>query len=97
MNPKNSKKITLKKNHAYYACHDISCASPAGRCSQALPLVGGHHNNVGVSLWERRATTQVMLGVSLRVRWDATLVIIIRQKQMFQLKDLSDFYKYNFD
>ena len=34
----------------------------------------GRHNNVGVSLRERRATMQVMLGVSLRVRWDATLV-----------------------
>ena len=28
----------------------------------ALPLVGGRHNNVGVSLRERRAITQVMLG-----------------------------------
>ena len=35
----------------------------------------GHHNYVGVSLQERRATMQVMLGVSLRARWDATLVI----------------------
>ena len=40
----------------------------------ALSLVGGRHNNVGVSLRERRATTQVMLGVSRRARWDATLV-----------------------
>ena len=44
------------------------------RVHGVLPLVGGHHNNVGVSLRERRATTQVMLGVSLRARWDATLV-----------------------
>ena len=29
----------------------------------ALPLVGGAHNNVGVSLRERRATMHVMLGV----------------------------------
>ena len=29
---------------------------------------------VGVSLQERRATMQVMLGMSLRARWDATLV-----------------------
>ena len=29
------------------------------------------------SLQERRATTQVMLGVSLRARWDATLVNVI--------------------
>ena len=34
----------------------------------------GRHNHVGVSLRERRATIQVMLGVSLRARWDATLV-----------------------
>ena len=29
------------------------------------------------SLQERRATTQVMLGLSLRARWDATLVYIV--------------------
>ena len=29
------------------------------------------------SLQERRATTQVMLGLSLRARWDATLVILM--------------------
>ena len=34
------------------------------------------------SLQESRATTQVMLGVSLRARWDATLVIIIRKTSM---------------
>ena len=38
----------------------------------------GRHENVVVSLRERPATTQVMLGVSLRARWDATLVIIIQ-------------------
>ena len=32
---------------------------------------------VGVSLQDRRATMQVMLGVSLRARWDATLVHLI--------------------
>ena len=37
----------------------------------------GRHNYVGVSLQERQATMQVMLGVSLRARWDATLVIVI--------------------
>ena len=31
----------------------------------------------GVSLQERTATMQVMLGMSLRARWDATLVSII--------------------
>ena len=37
----------------------------------------GHHNYVGVSLQEMRATTQLMLGVSLRAIWDAPLVGII--------------------
>ena len=39
----------------------------------ALLLVGGRHNYVGVSLQEILATMQVML-VSLRAKWDATLV-----------------------
>ena len=34
---------------------------------------------VGVSLQERQATMQVMLGVSLRARWDATLVYVIME------------------
>ena len=42
----------------------------------ALSLVGGCHNYVGVSLQEGRATMLVMLGLSLRARWDATLVIL---------------------
>ena len=37
----------------------------------------GRHNNVGVSLRERRATMQEMLWVSLRARWDATLEYIM--------------------
>ena len=37
----------------------------------------GRHNYVGVSQQERRATMQFMLGVSLRARWDATILIII--------------------
>ena len=32
---------------------------------------------VGVSLQERQAPMQVMLGMSLRARWDATLVHVI--------------------
>ena len=36
----------------------------------------GRHNNVEVSLRERRATMHVMLGVSLRARCDATLVYL---------------------
>ena len=42
--------------------------------------IGRRHNKVGVSLQEMRGTTQVMLGVSLRARWDTTLVIIITVK-----------------
>ena len=37
----------------------------------------GRHNNVGVSLREMRVTMQVMLGVSLQARWDATVVDLI--------------------
>ena len=49
------------------------------RAARAEPChwAEGRHNNVGVSLRERRAKRQVMLGVSLRARWDATLVDII--------------------
>ena len=36
----------------------------------------GRHNYVGMSLQERRYTMQVMLGVSLRARCDATLVVL---------------------
>ena len=32
---------------------------------------------VGVSLQESQATMQVILGMSLQARWDATLVIVI--------------------
>ena len=45
---------------------------------------------VGVSLPERQATMQVMLGVSLQARWDATLVTttllccLLRFKAVFQ-------------
>ena len=51
----------------------------------ALPLVGGHHNNVGVSLRERPATRQVMLVVSLRARWDVTLVNIMHRVAVLKL------------
>ena len=43
--------------------------------SLAIGQRGRRHNYVGVSLQEMWATMQVMLGVSLRARWDATLVI----------------------
>ena len=36
----------------------------------------------GGSLQERRTTTQVMLGVSLRARWDATLVLLNMQEKV---------------
>ena len=46
-----------------------------------------HHNNVGVSLREMQATMQVMLGVSLQARWDATLVgLIMTVAPLFQGK-----------
>ena len=52
---------------------------PNEGCVRSL-AIGRRHNKVGVSLQERRGTTQVMLGVSLRARWDTTLVIIITVK-----------------
>ena len=48
----------------------------------------GRHNYVGVSLWERQATMQVMLGVSLRARWDGLFVCLstyVTQKLMLLL------------
>ena len=52
------------------AARRLSRAAYAERCHWSE----GCNNNVGGSLQERRATAQVMLGVSLRARWDATLV-----------------------
>ena len=54
----------------------VQVLQPAGMWSRAIGR-RGINKNVGVSLRERRAIMQVMLGVSLRARWDATLVIII--------------------
>ena len=56
-------------------------AALASGARGALPLVGGHHNSVGVSLRKRQATTQVMLGLSLRARWDATLIHVVKQRR----------------
>ena len=69
-----SKFVELINMHAMKLRVQAPRAAHASGARGALPLVGGRHNNVGVSLWERQATTQVMLGVSLRARWDATLV-----------------------
>ena len=59
----------------------VQVMRPASRRSRAARMEPchwseGRHNYVGVSLQEMRATMQVMLGVSLPARWDATLVII---------------------
>ena len=59
--------------HALNACGRRSRAALASGVCGALRLVIGRHNNVGVSLRERRDTNKVMLGVSLWARWDATL------------------------
>ena len=45
----------------------------------------GRHNNVGVSLRKMRATMQVMLEVSLRARWDQTLVSVMDKIQCHNL------------
>ena len=56
--------------------HEIKLCVQALRPARVEPChwSEGCHNYVGVSLWYRRATMQVMLGVSQRERWDATLV-----------------------
>ena len=61
----------------------VQVIGPAGRRSRAARIETcqwseGRHNYVVVSLQERRATMQVMLGVSLRARWDATIVLTNR-------------------
>ena len=48
-----------------HAARRLSRAAHAERCHWSE----GCSNNVGGSLQERHATTQVMLGVSLRARW----------------------------
>ena len=48
------------------AARRLSRAAHAELCHWSVIIMWG-------SLQERQATTQVMLGVSLRARWDATL------------------------
>ena len=51
---------------------------PASRRSLAARVEHCHWSEyVGMSLQERQATMQVMLGMSLRARWDASLVTVI--------------------
>ena len=45
--------------HAMKPRVQVLWAAPGSGARGALPLVGGSHNNVGVSLREMRATTQV--------------------------------------
>ena len=53
----------------------LACASCGpSRVARVEPC---HWSDVGVSVHDMRATMQVMPGVSLRTRWDATLVILI--------------------
>ena len=56
-------------NAVLQAAMRLSRAAHAERCHwpEGVIIIWG-------SLQERRATTQVMLGLSLRARWDATLV-----------------------
>ena len=56
---------------------------PCGRSPRAARVEfchwsEGRHNNVWVSLRESRATMQVILVMSLRERWDATLVLLTK-------------------
>ena len=52
----------------------MSCGAREWR-AWSLAIGRRRHNYVGVSLQEMRATMQVILGVSLRARWDATLCV----------------------
>ena len=60
-------------------------AALASGARGALPLVGWVSYNCWVSLRDRHATMQVMLGVSLQARWDATLVSLIQSHVSFSL------------
>ena len=55
----------------------VKILRPASGRSRAARVEPCHWSEgyVGVSLQESRATMQVMLGMSLRARWDTTLVI----------------------
>ena len=57
--------------------HEMKLCVKAGARERLVWSLAIGRRGVGVSLLERRATMQVMLGVSLRARWDATLVYII--------------------
>ena len=58
--------------------HAMKLRVPALRPARRSPWVGRASNNVGVSLRERRSTMQVMLRVSLRARWDETLLYLTK-------------------
>ena len=57
----------------------VKILRPAGGRSPAARVEPCHWSEgyVGVSLLERRDTMHVMLGMSLRARWDGTLVFLI--------------------
>ena len=61
-------------------CVKLNCACKSCGRSRVARVEPCHWSEgyVGVSLQERLATMQVMLGVSLRARWDATLVDITK-------------------
>ena len=62
--------------HAHKLCSAHDLCPRAGPCDWSAGAQGVTTMLV-VLLRARRHTTQVMLGLSLRVRWDTTLVIII--------------------
>ena len=49
-------------------------------------------NNVGVSLRERRDTTEVMLGVSLQARYDTTLVTTMQYLLVNRKKNINKYF-----
>ena len=60
----------------------VKILQPASERSPAARVESCHWSEgyVGVSLQERLAKMQVMLGISLRARWDATLVPVGSQR-----------------
>ena len=69
----------------------VKVLRPASGRSRVARLAIGRMG-VGVSLQENGATMQVMLGVSLRARWDATLVLIILKRTTDATTSLSSPY-----
>ena len=61
----------------------LQAARRLSRAAHAEPCHWSEGCQCEGSLQERQATTHVMLGLSLRARWDATLVDVMRKGILF--------------